>query len=451
MSVDSAWRRGLDPGTEDAIAQAVARCERLPIMDRTVQRILALTEDEESDTSELVEALEADPTLAANMLRLANSAWAGRPVKAKTLRQALALVGRRATRQLCLEAVTFRFFELAPGNGRTSRGQLHIHAVAVATVASAAAREAGIPPELPHLAGLLHDCGKLVLPMAFGEEVMDEIASEHASGPLRAVAEWERLGADHAYAGAVLAEHSGLPDALVEAIAWHHGGRQGCATPTPEIACVQLANAVVGMLNGDAPDPMLIDQTLADLGLGPESLDVLAAALLGDAAPERTLGSQVSEPSGDGTTDGLTGLPTRRSWMARVQADLRAGRKGSVLVCDLDRLGALNDTYGRPTGDLVLTEIAMILGHHGQTGRLGEDGFAVWLPDQTSPASYAEFIVDEVAGAFLDSTGLHVSISVGAAIAGHDLASTLERAHQALGAAKAAGGGRACYGHRLAA
>jgi diguanylate cyclase (GGDEF)-like protein/putative nucleotidyltransferase with HDIG domain len=372
-------------------------------------------------------------------------------VRAKTLRQALALVGRKATRQLCLEAVTFRFFELAPGNGQTSRGQLHIHALAVATVAAAAAREAGIAPELPHLAGLLHDCGKLVLPMAFGEDVMDAIASEHASGALRAAAEWDRLGVDHAYAGAVLAEHSGLPETLVAAIAWHHGGRHGCATPTPEIACIQLANAVVGMLNGDTPDPMLIDQTLADLGLGPESLDVLAAALVGDAAPERSLGARVSDLDGEGAVDDLTGLPNRRRWMAVVQGALREGATGSVLVCDLDRLSALNETYGRPTGDLVLTELAMILSHHGQSGRLGEDGFALWLPGQTSPASYAEFIVDEVAGAFRDSTGLQVSVSVGAAIAGRDLASTLERAHQALGAAKAAGGGRACYGHRLAA
>jgi diguanylate cyclase (GGDEF)-like protein len=159
----------------------------------------------------------------------------------------------------------------------------------------------------------------------------------------------------------------------------------------------------------------------------------------------------VSDLDGEGAVDDLTGLPNRRRWMAVVQGALREGATGSVLVCDLDRLSALNETYGRPTGDLVLTELAMILSHHGQSGRLGEDGFALWLPGQTSPASYAEFIVDEVAGAFRDSTGLQVSVSVGAAIAGRDLASTLERAHQALGAAKAAGGGRACYGHRLAA
>jgi diguanylate cyclase (GGDEF)-like protein/putative nucleotidyltransferase with HDIG domain len=450
MTVDSAWRRGLDPATEALIVEAVGSCERLPVMDRSVQRLLALIDDEESETSAVVEALEGDPTLAANMLRLANSAWAGRPVRAKTLRQALTLVGRKETRRLCLEAITFRFFERAPGNGRTSRGQLHIHAVSVATVAATAARLAGIPPELPHLAGLLHDCGKLVLPMAFGEEIMDEIAAVSPSGPARAAAEWERLGVDHACAGALLAEQSGLPEQLVAAIAWHHGGRHGAATPTAEIACVQLANAVVAMLGGGTPDPMLIDQTLATLGLECEALDALAEAMLGDAAPEDGLSRRVVDESSS-SRDQLTGLPSRRSWMATVQAAMRQGHKGSVLLCDVDHLQSINDTFGRPTGDLVLTEVALILTHYGEAGRIGGDEFALWLPETVSPAMHAQSIFDEVTAAFEDSASLAVTVSVGVAIADHELAYALERADQALAVAKSSGGGRACYGHRLAA
>ena len=147
------------------------------MLDKTVQRVLALTEDEQCELGKLVSALESDPAIAVNVLRYANSAHAGRPIPAKTIRQAVVMIGRRATRQLCLEAVTFRFFESAPGNGRASRGQMHLHAVAVARVAAAAAAMVSLPPELPHLAGLLHDCGKLVMPLAFGESRMDQMAA----------------------------------------------------------------------------------------------------------------------------------------------------------------------------------------------------------------------------------------------------------------------------------
>ena len=210
------------------------------MLDRSVQRVLALTEDAEAPTSELVAALESDPALAANILRYANSAYVARPIRAKTVRQAVTMVGRRATRQLCLEAVTFRFFELAPGNGRISLGQLHIHAVSVATVAAAAAQLVRIPEELPHLAGLLHDCGKLVMPVAFGDQQMDRLVTSSPWGIARAQAEWARLGVDHAYAGALFAIHSGLDPELAGAIAWHHGGRRGCIAPSPRSRAFSL-------------------------------------------------------------------------------------------------------------------------------------------------------------------------------------------------------------------
>ncbi len=420
-------------------------------MDRSVQRVLALTEDEDAQTSHLAAALEADPALAANVLRYANSAHAGRPIRASTVRQAVTMVGRRATRQLCLEAVTFRFFESAPGNGRASRGQLHVHAVSVATVAASAARMVGMSAELPHLAGLLHDCGKLVMPLAFGEDAMDEIARAHPCGVERSEAEWERFGLDHAHAGALFAEQSGLPEELVAAIAWHHGGRFGCITPSPEIACVQLANVVVGMLAGARPDQTLLDETLSQLGLGPDALDALgesATETAGRPAPSG-LGDRVAELELLASTDELTGLANRRHWMATVRDAIRAGEVGSVALCDVDRFKQINDTHGHPTGDLVLTEIARILDRHGTAGRLGGDEFALWIPDVDSMPEIAERIVRDVSEAFADSPALAVGVSIGFARAA-ELADALKEADRALYAAKAAGRGRACQAEHVA-
>ncbi|MFL5338118.1 MAG: HDOD domain-containing protein, partial [Geminicoccaceae bacterium] len=336
--IDATWQRELDPAIETQVAAAIARCDRLPVLDRNLQRVLELTELEDSATGDLVAALEGDPALAANILRFANSAYAGRPIRAKTVRQAVTMAGRRATRQLCLEAVTFRFFESAPGNGRTSRGQLHIHAVSVATVAGAAAQLVGIPRELPHLAGLLHDCGKLVMPVAFGEEAMDELAAAHPSGVQRSAAEWERLGVDHAYVGALFAQRSGLEEDVVAAIAWHHGGRRGCVAPSPAIACVQLADIVVAMFSGAAPDETLLEEALASLGLAPEALDLLAdSATVNSSATAAAsgLGDRVAQLERLASTDELTGLFNRRRWVSTVKQAIGGGQAGNVLLCDL--------------------------------------------------------------------------------------------------------------------
>ncbi len=440
------WRRELDPKVEARAAEAVARCERLPVLDRTIRRALELTEDEDSQTSDLVMVLEGDHALAANILRYANSAYVGRPIRAKTIRQAVTMVGRRSTRQLCLETITFRFFQSARGVGRSSLGQLHIHAVQVAKIAAEVATLIDIPNDLPHLAGLLHDCGKLVMPVAFGEKEMEELVSVHPSGVARSEAEWERFGLDHAYAGALLAEASGLDDEVVTAIAWHHGGRRGCVTPSKQIACVQIADNVACMLSGWDPDRTLLDSALHYLDLDSDVLDQLAevATTVEPAPPGAGLRDRVAVLEILASTDELTGVANRRHWMSRVRTSMRAGEAGTVLLCDLDHFKQINDTHGHRSGDLVLMEIARILARHGLTGRLGGDEFAVWVPGHEDGDDAAEQIVGEVTKAFDSSFEVSVGISIGIAPPNIELSSAIELADRALYAAKAGGRRRAC-------
>ena len=189
---------------------AIAALGDLPVLDRTIVRVRQLAEDPEATTHELVATLESDPALAANVLRFANSAHCAVAVRASTLRQAVTLIGRSNVGRLALEAAVCRFFERAPGNGRASRGALHVHASQVAACAMALAKRAGADAQAAHLGGLLHDLGKLVLPLAFGEDALDALALEHPGRRvLASPAERERLGADHAQAGERFAERAG--------------------------------------------------------------------------------------------------------------------------------------------------------------------------------------------------------------------------------------------------
>ena len=157
------WKEGIDPVAAQSVAGAIDELAEFPVLDATVLRVIALCDDDESTAADLVDALEQDATFAANLLRFSNSAARAHPIRAKTIRQAVMLVGRRALRRLALEAATYRFLERSKGNGRASCGQLHLHAIAVAIGAAGAAEEARVPGDTVHLAGLLHDVGKLVL------------------------------------------------------------------------------------------------------------------------------------------------------------------------------------------------------------------------------------------------------------------------------------------------
>lgn len=439
----------------DRLDRAIEALGPLPVLGGTVARVRALAADPDASTQTLVAVIEEDESFSANLLRYANSAAYARPLRARTIHQAVTVLGRQALGRIAVEASTYSFLERVPGAGGRSRGHMHVHAVTVAACAAELAQRTGADVETAHLAGLLHDVGKLVMPIAFGEEAMDAIVGETPSGADRVVAERERLGVDHAFAGALLADPQGEHGKLFDAVLLHHGGASGVEVPSAETASVQLANQIVAMLAGHRADSDLIHAALSHLGAPPELLDEAAeAAVSAQVAPAGDgdgLAARVASLERLASTDELTGLASRREWLSSTRARLAAGDSGSVLMCDVDHFKQINDSVGHLTADLVLTEIALVLRANGAAGRLGGDEFALWVPGGAELAQrIAAGVVAEVQTRLSGAGDLPaVTLSVGAASTdgcGFDLARLLEAADRALYEAKTAGRARAAFG-----
>ena len=95
--------------------------------------------------------------------------------------------------------------------------------------------------------------------------------------------------------------------------------------------------------------------------------------------------------------DPLTGLHNRRyalPHLARIAAHARdTNRQFAVMVLDLDRFKAINDTFGHAGGDCVLIEVAARLTANLRAvdliARIGGEEFLVALPDTTPEAAHA--------------------------------------------------------------
>ena len=83
-------------------------------------------------------------------------------------------------------------------------------------------------------------------------------------------------------------------------------------------------------------------------------------------------------------TDPLTGLGNHRHFHDRLERELiEAERKGcsfSLCLIDVDDFKRVNDLFGHPAGDRVLSRLATTLRQNGEAFRLGGDEFALLLP-----------------------------------------------------------------------
>lgn len=158
--------------------------------------------------------------------------------------------------------------------------------------------------------------------------------------------------------------------------------------------------------------------------------------------------------------DGLTGLASRQGLDVQLQrAVTSGGRYGhpvSMILCDVDGLGRVNEQRGRPEGDATLRRLASILSGNIRgcdvAARRGDDEFAVILP--STPAEHAVRVAERIrtrAERELGGPAHRVTVSVGIAAFDPDAAPTaeapgidglLEAAYRALRLAKRKGKNR---------
>lgn len=86
--------------------------------------------------------------------------------------------------------------------------------------------------------------------------------------------------------------------------------------------------------------------------------------------------------------DALTGLHNRRYFEERLQYHLAQASSHrmplSLVIADIDHFKSINDTFGHPTGDQVLRDVAHLLStpdFGGEVCRFGGEEFAILLPD----------------------------------------------------------------------
>ncbi len=157
--------------------------------------------------------------------------------------------------------------------------------------------------------------------------------------------------------------------------------------------------------------------------------------------------------------DTLTQLPNRLQLTEALGEALRYSyqwrSRCALLMVDLDRFKAVNDSLGHLTGDKLLAQVSArlqsLMGDNEMCGRLGGDEFAIVVRDVGAPGSVralAQRVIDRLSEPYhVDHHTLYVGASVGSAEGPRDGCSVEElmrNADLALYQAKDLGGGDHC-------
>ena len=218
------------------VVRLIRELKSLPVLPDTVAAVKESMEDKNSSPNDVAEKIIMDPSVAAKVLSVANSAAYGFPSQVETVELAVALLGLRETYSIVLSAAVMNLFDTRERFNYKSYWEEALNAASASRLIAKACGRGG--DKSIFTAGLLHDIGRIALL----ETAPDQYSKVDVSliGDDLIKAEQELLGLAHPEAGFELASNWSLPSEISEVIRFHHNPEFSEAVPI-NISIVSLA------------------------------------------------------------------------------------------------------------------------------------------------------------------------------------------------------------------
>lgn len=210
--------------TRDRILDAIWHTDQLPPYPGVVAEVERELAKPEPAPAKLAAILTKDPALCSSILRVANSAAFASRSETANISQAVVRLGLKQVRRVVLTAALVQRW---PAHRAVDQKSFWNHSISVALVANELCGAVSIPipddvRESTFTAGVLHDLGAMVLARAFPEQYAALSVLREETGRSAVALELEQWGIDHGEVGGIVACRWHLPDAMRDAVAFHH-------------------------------------------------------------------------------------------------------------------------------------------------------------------------------------------------------------------------------------
>jgi HD-like signal output (HDOD) protein len=267
-------------GTMSHRAEIISRIASVPPLPSASTEVVRLVRDPASPSAKVATAIEYDPSLTMNVLRVANSSSFGAPQTVGSVREAFSRLLPDNGFQSVLAAAVGKIAE-GPMSGYDVSGEdLWDHLIGSAIAATKLAHILKVSTPEVVLGTFPEVNAKAITALALEQRISFEQAEQ------------KTLGIDHAEVGAFLVEHWSLPSSIVDAVRLHHHPERAVQDPLI-VNLVHVADVVCLMAGvGASVDALSYrpsSQAIQRLGLKLSLLDKIVYDVLNELLKVRTL------------------------------------------------------------------------------------------------------------------------------------------------------------------
>ena len=269
------------PLQKEQIFKKLEQIRNLPTLPSILEKVGVAVRDPNSDAARIARIIEDDPSMMARILKVVNSSLYGGREPITSLHLAVARMGMNAINNIALSTSVFSTFSKAQQTD-FNREEFWRHCIS-AGIAVNVLYEKCKPnlmrryeKEVLHLAGLLHDIGKIIFETYFHADFVAAVQiCRERHVPLFQI-ELETIGADHAQVGAWLGARWKLADDIIEAIRWHHEPDNADENRKELVMLCHAANYICNLVklgdSGDAVAPAFFRGVWRRLGIETDDL-----------------------------------------------------------------------------------------------------------------------------------------------------------------------------------
>jgi putative nucleotidyltransferase with HDIG domain len=219
---------------------------QLPETPEIIIEFSEVADDPRSSANDIAEVISRSPSLASQLLKVANSAFYGFVSKIDTISRALTLIGIKEIRSLVMGIVIMRLFH-SISKELVDMSSFLRHSLACGILSRILAAQKRLPhPERLFTAGLLHDLGRLAWYHYFPEQAKLILLMARKTGLSLYDIEKECLGISHEQIAGYLLQKWHLPASLASIIVHHHTPSR--STAPAETAIVHMADLAINTI-----------------------------------------------------------------------------------------------------------------------------------------------------------------------------------------------------------